>query len=107
MALRSEGEGVVALGLAGAAYCRVHCLCGVCVVLRYWPSWGVVLVLSRRWEYLCAMGANRRHWLLLLVFCALLNTPRQLLQLAARLMSIFVEVLWSHVEVNGIHAWTM
>ena len=66
-------------------------------------------MLSCRWEYLCAMGASRRHWLLLLVFCELLNTPRQSLQLAARLMSIFkvVEVLCSHVEVNGMHAWTM
>ena len=65
MALRSEGEGLVGVGLAeledavAVAYCRVHCLCVVGAFLR--EAVGFDLLLRLRWVCVRARGARQRH----------------------------------------------
>lgn len=65
MALRSEDEGFVVVGLPvfgcaeAVAYCRNHRLCGVGALL--WCARVFVLVLRLRWVCVRARGARQRH----------------------------------------------
>jgi hypothetical protein len=91
MALRSECDGFVPAGLTGlsgggaVAYCRVHGFCDIGAFLWYAAVFGLVLRL--RWERVLPMGARERHCV---VLCALLNTPRQSLRVAALPISMSV-----------------